>query len=58
MNENRLESGNQLDRGLFGIPAENYGFSNNASGSFGPPAFDKASFIFDQSGQALEILID
>jgi uncharacterized protein (DUF2141 family) len=29
----------QLDAGLFGIPTEKYGFSNNAKGKMGPPAF-------------------
>ena len=32
------------DRNFIGIPREDYGFSNNARGSFGPPAFEKAAF--------------
>ncbi len=32
-----------LNTGLFGIPTEGYGFSNRASGRFGPPDFDKMS---------------
>ena len=48
----------ELDSGLFGIPREDYGFSNNAGGGFGPPDFDAASFTFERSGQTLEILID
>lgn len=32
-----------LDRGLFGIPVEGYGFSRNARGTFGPPDFDDAA---------------
>jgi uncharacterized protein (DUF2141 family) len=40
------ENGNgKLDTNTFGIPKEGYGFSNNAKGSFGPPAFEK--WIFD-----------
>jgi len=40
------ENGNgELDTNTFGIPKEGYGFSNNAKGSFGPPAFEK--WIFD-----------
>lgn len=31
-----------LSRNQFGIPAERYGFSNNARGKFGPPAFEEA----------------
>jgi uncharacterized protein (DUF2141 family) len=38
------ENGNgQLDRKLFGIPSENYGFSRDARGRFGPPSFDEAA---------------
>lgn len=32
------------DRNFWGIPREDYGFSNDARGSFGPPAFEKAAF--------------
>ncbi len=39
------ENGNEkLDTNLLGIPKENYGFSNNASGMFGPPDFNDAAF--------------
>lgn len=39
------ENGNgELDTGMFGIPKEGYGFSNNASGMFGPPSFEDSSF--------------
>ncbi|MEO9930211.1 DUF2141 domain-containing protein [Rhodopirellula bahusiensis] len=31
-----------LTRNQFGIPAERYGFSNDARGKFGPPAFEEA----------------
>jgi len=38
------ENGNRkLDRGLFGVPVEGYGFANNAQGWFGPPSFEDAS---------------
>ena len=30
---------NNLDTGAYGIPIEKYGFSNNARGAMGPPAF-------------------
>jgi len=33
-----------LDKNILGIPRENYGFSNNAFGTFGPPDFDDAAF--------------
>jgi uncharacterized protein (DUF2141 family) len=33
-----LNSNNKLDKNLVGLPTEKYGFSNNARGTFGPPA--------------------
>jgi uncharacterized protein (DUF2141 family) len=35
-------SNRALDTGAFGIPSEDYGFSQNARGAFGPPSFDDA----------------
>ena len=35
----------KLDSNAIGIPIEPYAFSNDASGSFGPPSFDKAKFV-------------
>ena len=35
---------NEIDRNFFGVPIEQYGFSNNAKSSFGPPSFKDASF--------------
>ena len=32
-----------MDRGLFGIPREPYGFSRGARGRFGPPSWEAAS---------------
>ncbi len=34
----------KMEKGLFGIPKEGYGFSNDASGFMGPPDFDDAKF--------------
>jgi uncharacterized protein (DUF2141 family) len=34
----------EMDTGLFGIPAEGYGASNGARGTFGPPRWKDASF--------------
>lgn len=36
---------NKLDRNVFGIPIEQFGFSQDARGHFGPPTFQDASFI-------------
>jgi len=35
---------NKMDNNFFGIPKEQYGFSNNARAFFGPPAFEAAAF--------------
>ena len=35
---------NRLDNFFFGIPKEQYGFSNNARGFMGPPSFEDAAF--------------
>ena len=34
----------KLDKNQFGIPQENYGFSNNARRMFSAPSFEEASF--------------
>jgi len=38
-----METG-KIRTNALGIPKDGYGFSNNATGSFGPPSFSKASF--------------
>jgi len=48
----------ELDTDIFGIPTENYGFSNDASGWFGQPSWDKAKFIFNKSAMTIQIDID
>ena len=40
----------KLDSNRLGIPVEGIGFSNNATGSFGPPAFAKAAFDVPADG--------
>ena len=37
----------KMDRNSFGVPKEQYGFSNHVKGSFGPPPFKDASFNVD-----------
>jgi uncharacterized protein (DUF2141 family) len=44
-----------LDTNMIGVPSEGYGFSNDATGSLGPPPFDAASFAYD--GRNLEMTI-
>lgn len=48
----------ELDTDFLGIPDEDYGFSNNVSGWFGPPSWKKAKFIFDQPEMTIKIEID
>ena len=38
---------NRLDNYFFGIPREQYGFSNNARGFMGPPSFEDAAFLVE-----------
>ena len=38
----------QLDTGSFGIPVEQYGFSNDAEGVMGPPSYEKCRFLLQQ----------
>ncbi len=44
---------NKLDMSDLGFPKEQYGFSNNALGSFGPPPYKKARFKYH--GQPLKV---
>lgn len=49
------QNGNaKLDRNLFGVPTEAYGFSNNVRGKIGPPEY-QACLIQVPSSSALEI---
>jgi len=36
-----------LNTNFLGIPTEGYGFSNDASGTFGPPSFEEVVVVFD-----------
>lgn len=50
------ENGNgRFDQGIFGIPLEDYGFSNDASAWFAPPPFADAAVTVD--GATTEITI-
>ena len=40
-----LNGNGKLDKGLFGIPSEPYGFSSNPTISFGPPSFEECKVI-------------
>jgi uncharacterized protein (DUF2141 family) len=50
------ENGNgDLDTGIFGIPKEGYGASNNAKGFMGPPKFKDAKFVLNSDTLHIEI---
>ena len=48
----------ELDTDFLGIPSENYGYSNDASGWFGPPRWEKAKFLLNQEVLKMEIEVD
>jgi uncharacterized protein (DUF2141 family) len=53
------ENGNgKLDLNFLGMPIEDYGYSNNVSAWFGPPRWEKALFIFNQSKMNIEISVN
>ena len=45
----------EFDQIVFGIPLEDYGFSNNATVFFGPPSFDEAKFSVTEPRTVIEI---
>jgi uncharacterized protein (DUF2141 family) len=48
-------SNGKFDRNLFGLPEEQYGFSNNLRPLFAPPKFSQAAFEFRGGEQSLTI---
>jgi uncharacterized protein (DUF2141 family) len=45
----------KLARGAFGLPAEPYGFSNNAPIRFGPPKFADAAVAHGAAAQSIRV---
>jgi uncharacterized protein (DUF2141 family) len=45
----------ELDRNFIGIPSENYGFSRDARGKFGPPSFDDAAIAVREDGNGATV---
>jgi uncharacterized protein (DUF2141 family) len=43
----------QMETNTFGIPTEGFGFSNNATGMFGPPPFEKWLFELKEDKKIL-----
>ncbi|AWJ92863.1 DUF2141 domain-containing protein (plasmid) [Azospirillum baldaniorum] len=52
------EDGNgKLNKDALGVPTEPYGFSNDARGFLGPPAFEKAIMQIDDSDKVVRITL-
>jgi len=47
----------ELDTGLFGIPKEPIGTSNDAKARFGPPKYDEAKFTLNQPSLTITITV-
>ena len=47
----------RLDRGLFGLPAEPYGFSNGLRARFGPPSWRSAHFSVKEPATKISICV-
>jgi uncharacterized protein (DUF2141 family) len=45
----------KMDKNMMGIPTEDYAFSNNAIGNFGPPTFDSAKITLAAAGSTTTI---
>ena len=39
-----VNANRKIDKNIFGVPKEPYGFSKNVFGPFGPPDFENVSF--------------
>ena len=46
---------NKFDQGLFGIPLEDFGFSNDATVFLSPPDFEDAAFDVPENGTTIRI---
>lgn len=52
------DSDSVFDRGLFGVPTENYGFSSGARGSMGPPDFEDAAFTLAADTLIMDVRLE
>ena len=51
------DANDDLNTNILGIPIEDYGFSNNARGMFGPPSWENAKFELNDDDIVVEIEI-
>lgn len=47
----------KMDQNMMGIPVEATGFSNDAQGNMGPPAFEAARFALPAAGSAIQVTL-
>jgi uncharacterized protein (DUF2141 family) len=52
-----LDSNGKLNANFMGLPTEPYGFSNDARGNFGPPAFKDAAITLGEQDLTIEISV-
>jgi uncharacterized protein (DUF2141 family) len=50
-----LDGNGKITTNFMGLPIEPYGFSNNARGSFGPPAFKDAAITVGEQDLTIEV---
>jgi uncharacterized protein (DUF2141 family) len=53
-----FNSNGHLDRNPIGMPTEPYGFSNDATGNFGPPSFDSAKITLTQAAHSISVRVN
>ena len=53
-----INNNGQLDTGLFGIPDEPTGTSNNERGFMGQPSFEKSNVAISNGDTSLEIILE
>ncbi|NKB77634.1 MAG: DUF2141 domain-containing protein [Gammaproteobacteria bacterium] len=53
-----LNNNGEMDTNLVGMPNEPWGTSNNATGSFGPPAWEDAKFELSAGGATQTITLN
>jgi len=52
------DNDDELDTNFLGMPTEEYGFSNDARGSFGPASWEDAKFLFNSVNDTVYINVD
>ena len=48
----------EMDTSFIGAPPEDYGFSNNARGTFGPASWEDAKFLFNSPKDTVYIKVE